>query len=225
MGGQDSRHILYRDNRYQGIQMSIEKAASRRRNQATLEVILAATYELLQQNGFDRLTIEGVAARAGVGKTTIYRWWPSRGALAVDAFLAVVSPQLSFNETLSASDDIRQQFRRLAAVYDGEVGKIVREIMGSAQFDCRTLALFNEGYLQPRRIAAKAALQRGIEQGEFRTDLNPEHVIDALYGPIYYRLLTGVSIREEAFLSTLEAYVLDGISLNGTTCDQRGLRE
>ncbi|MEL7554048.1 TetR/AcrR family transcriptional regulator [Pseudomonas protegens] len=205
--------------------MSIEKAAPRRRNQATLEVILTATYELLQQNGYDRLTIEGVAARAGVGKTTIYRWWPSRGALAVDAFLAVVSPRLSFNETESASDDIRRQVRRLAAVYDGEVGKIVREMMGSAQFDSTTLALFNEGYLQPRRIAAKAALQRGIEQGEFRADINPEHVIDALYGPIYYRLLTGASIREEAFLSTLEAYVLDGISLKSTTCDQRDLRD
>jgi AcrR family transcriptional regulator len=201
--------------------MSNEKTAPRRRNQVTLEVILTATYELLRQNGFDRLTIEGVAARAGVGKTTIYRWWPSRGALAVDAFLTVVSPQLSFNETVSASDAIRQQVRRLAAVYDGEVGKIVREMIGSAQFDSTTLALFNEGYLKPRRAAAKAALQRGIEQGEFRADLDPEHVIDALYGPIYYRLLTGASIQDEAFLFTLEAFVLDGISRNGTTCEKR----
>lgn len=193
--------------------MSNEKAAPRRRNKAALENILTTTYELLQQNGFDRLTIEGVAAKAGVGKTTIYRWWPSRGALAVDAFLAVVSPQLRFHETASASDDIRWQIRRLAKVYDGEVGRIVREMIGSAQFDNKTLELFNEGYLKPRRTAAKEALVRGIKQGEFRADLDPEFIIDALYGPIYYRLLTGGAILDESFLTTIETFVLGGISI------------
>ena len=195
--------------------MSNEKAAPRRRNKAVLENILTTTYELLQQNGFERLTIEGVAAKAGVGKTTIYRWWPSRGALAVDAFLAVVSPQLSFHETASASDDIRWQIRRLVKVYDAEVGRIVREMIGSAQFDNKTLELFNEGYLKPRRTAAKEALDRGIKQGEFRADLDPECVIDALYGPIYYRLLTGGALCDESFLATIETFVLAGISIKG----------
>lgn len=193
--------------------MSNENAAPRRRNKAVLENILTTTYELLQQNGFDRLTIEGVAAKAGVGKTTIYRWWPSRGALAVDAFLAVVSPQLSFHETASASDDIRWQIRRLVKVYGGEVGRTVREMIGSAQFDKKTLELFNEGYLKPRRTAAKEALDRGIKQGEFRADLDPEFIIDALYGPIYYRLLTGGAIGDESFLATIETFVLGSISI------------
>ncbi|WP_079566774.1 TetR/AcrR family transcriptional regulator [Bradyrhizobium erythrophlei] len=68
--------------------------------------VLDATYELLKTVGFHQMSIEGVAARAGVGKATIYRWWSSKGVLAVEAFMEAVAPSIAFRETGSARADI-----------------------------------------------------------------------------------------------------------------------
>ena len=73
----------------------IEARAGRRRSETSRQAILQAAFALMEEVGFDRMSIEGVAARAGVGKTTIYRWWGSRGVLAVEAFLTAVAPAIA----------------------------------------------------------------------------------------------------------------------------------
>jgi len=170
-----------------------------------------AANELLEGAGFGRLTIEGVAARAGVGKTTIYRWWPSRGALAMEALLSKVAPVIAFPQTDCASDDIAAQMRRLARAYRGKTGTVVREMIASSQGDAAIRQLFFDGYLAPRREAARRALRRGVARGEFRSDLDLDAVIDALYGPLFYRLLLGHAPNDDAFLDSVAAAVLTGI--------------
>jgi AcrR family transcriptional regulator len=193
--------------------LASDATTGRKRSPAAYGAILETTQTLLEEIGFEKLTIEGVAARAGVGKATIYRWWPSKGALVVEAFLTAVAPTTAFTMGDSASEDIRTQSRRLARAYNGKTGKIVREMIGSGQFDPETMRLFDEGYLKPRRTAAKQALQRGIAQGEFRRDIDLDAVVDALYAPIFHRLLVGHASNNEKFVKSLVDLVLAGIEL------------
>jgi AcrR family transcriptional regulator len=185
----------------------------RKRSPEAYGAVLASARALLEEIGFERLTIEGVAARAGVGKATIYRWWPSKGALVVEAFLTAVAPTLTFPRSKSARKDLAIQLRREARVYSGRIGQIVREMIGSGQFDRETMRLFDEGYLRPRRTAAKQALQRGIDQGEFRKDIDLDAAVDALHAPIFHRLLVGYDTNNDRFLNALVEIVLDGISV------------
>jgi AcrR family transcriptional regulator len=172
--------------------------------------ILEAAYAQLEEGGLAGFTIEGVAARSGAAKTTIYRWWPSREALAVAAFLATTGPRIAFPRTGSAADDIRAQMRRLTSVYRGKTGRVVRDLIAAGRGDPGAAAAFIEGYIRPRREVVRAVLQRGIEGGEFRVDLDIEAVIDALYGPIFYRLLVGHGPLDPTWTEHVAAIVLDG---------------
>jgi len=192
-----------------------DQGPGRPRSQSTRDAILKATWAIIEEDGLDSLSIEGVAARAAVGKTTIYRWWTNKRALAVEAFLVEVSPALAFPNTGSAREDIGRQMVQLARVYRGKTGRIVCEMIGNGQFDRETLRLFYEGYLLPRRAAAKAVLQRGVDQGEFKSDIDFEAVIDALYAPLFHRVLIGHASNNAKFLAFLADTVLTAISTHG----------
>src|ERR1700694_1512331 len=94
----------------------------RRRSEASRKAILDATYELLKTIGFHQMSIEGVASRAGVGKATIYRWWSSKGVLAVEAFMEAISPSIAFRETGSGRAYIERQMKISAEAYRGRTG-------------------------------------------------------------------------------------------------------
>ncbi|MGQ2995864.1 TetR/AcrR family transcriptional regulator [Variovorax sp.] len=189
------------------------RSPGRQRDTAAHEAILAATHELLDELGYSKLSIEGVASRAGVGKATIYRWWPHKGALAVEAYLTAVAPSIAFPVTDDPRRDIEVQVHRLARVYRGQKGQTLRTIIGSGLADEGTMQLLSDGYLNPRRGVAKAALMRGVEHGVFRDDLDLERVIDAIYGPLFHRLIIGHAALDVAFIDTLLQIVLDGISV------------
>jgi len=186
----------------------------RPRSQSARDAILKATWSIIEEDGLDSLSIEGVAARAAVGKTTIYRWWTNKRPLAVEAFLVSVSPALAFPNTGSAREDISRQMVQLARVYRGKIGRVVCEMIGNGQFDRETLRLFYEGYLRPRRAATKEVLQRGIDQGEFKGDIDFEAVIDALHAPLFHRVLIGHAPNNATFLAFLADTVLTAISTN-----------
>ena len=183
----------------------------RRRSEVSRKAILDATYVLLKTVGFHQMSIEGVAARASVGKATIYRWWSSKGVLAVEAFMEAIEPSIAFRETASARADIERQMKLLAEAYRGRAGEILKEMIGFSQCDAEMRESFFVGYLKPRREAAKAALQRGIDQGEFQSNLDPEVLVDALYGPLIYRMLTGYYPIDNSFINQTRRVVFEGI--------------
>lgn len=197
--------------------LSCDPATGRRRSNASRDATLAATHELLEEIGFDKLSIEGVAARAGVGKATIYRWWPGKGALAMEAFLAAVVPTIEFPETSSARDDLMVQIHRVAAAYRSRAGRIVREMISLGQTNIETLHQFVAGYLEPRRTAAKEVLKRGMDKGEFVKDANLDVVVDALYGPIFHRTLCGHAPIDDKYVTMHVTLVLDSISARRKT--------
>src|SRR6202158_6440145 len=103
----------------QGNGSGVKRSPGRPRSERARVSILRSTLELLAQKGFSELTIEAVAAHAGVGKATVYRWWPDKAALIVDAFAASTTRRLHFPDTGSVRTDMSQQMRQLIKIFRG----------------------------------------------------------------------------------------------------------
>jgi AcrR family transcriptional regulator len=150
---------------------------------------LKAALELLEQTGFADVTIDAIAERAKVGKATVYRWWPDKAAVVIEAFRETVAPQLPFPETGSFRDDIRAQLRSFASVLAGSAGRMLIEFIVAARTDPEVAKAFKTIWADPRRAEAKQVLKRHQRRGQLRTDADLDLVLDALYGPLYFRLL------------------------------------
>ncbi len=174
-------------------------------------VILKAASELLEERGFGGFSIEAVAARSRAARSTIYRWWPSRGALAMAGFLAETAPKIAYRSTGSAIADIKEQMKLVARVYGGTVGRTISAIVAQAQGDEQTLKALLDGYVLPRRAEAKQVLKRGIDSGELRADLDLDVVVDALYGPIWYRILVPHRPLSVRWVAALTDHVFVGL--------------
>lgn len=181
-----------------------------RSEQARLS-ILRSTLELLGRTGYSGLTIEEVAARAGVGKATVYRWWPHKGALIADAFASSTTSKLHFPDTGSLATDMSRQMRQLVKVFSSPRGRIVSAILAAGQTDREVIAAFRQRFLKPRRQEAYATLRRGILRGELRKDVDLDLLLDSLYGPIYMRFLIQHERLTPQFVNKLCAIVLAGV--------------
>ena len=170
---------------------AVKRSPGRPRSERARQAILISTLGFLEQkeNGFADLTIEHIAAQAGVGKATVYRWWSTKAALVADAFASSVTQKLRFPDTGSVCDDIAQQMRQLVKILRSRRGHVVSAILGAGQSDSTLISAFRERFLKPRREEAYATLRRGIVRGELPEALDLDHVLDALYGPIYMRFL------------------------------------
>jgi len=172
--------------------------------------ILRSTLKLLGENGFPDLTIEHVASYAGVGKATVYRWWPNKAALIADAFASSTTRKLHFPDTGSLREDMSQQMQQLVKIFRGRRGRIVSAMLGGGQSDPDLVAAFRERFLKPRRQEAYATLRRGILRGELPKNLDMDLLLDSLYGPIYMRFLIRHDSLTPDFVDRLCDLVLGG---------------
>jgi AcrR family transcriptional regulator len=180
------------------------RAPHRRDEQARLAVLHAAD-DLLVERGFGGVTIEGIAARAGVAKQTIYRWWPSKVDILLDTLIEDAGRQLTIEDTGSAVECTRRYLRRLARfLVRDPAGKVLLALIGEAQHDPEMARAFHERYLAPRREREREMLRRGVDCGELSVELDIDAALDALCGPILYRALTGRTIPR-GFIDTLIA--------------------
>lgn len=187
-----------------------KRPPGRPRSEQARLAILRSTLKMLGETGFSDFTIEGVAERASVGKATVYRWWPDKGALIADAFASSTTRNLRFPDTGSVYTDMSQQMRQLAKVFSSPRGKIVSAILAAGQSDKDLIAAFRTRFLWPRRREAYATLRRGVRRGELRKDLDPDLILDSLYGPIYMRFLIRHGRLTPEFVDRLCALVLRG---------------
>jgi AcrR family transcriptional regulator len=187
-----------------------KRAPGRPRSEQAHSAILRSTLKLLGQNGFSELTIESVAAHAGVGKATVYRWWPNKAALIADAFASSTTRKLHFPDTGSVRTDMSQQMRQVIKIFNSRRGRIVSAILGGGQSDRDLIAAFRERFLWPRRREAYATLRRGILRGELRKDVDMDLLLDSLYGPIYMRFLIRHDKLTPDFVDSLCELVLAG---------------
>ena len=174
--------------------------------------ILRSTLKLLGKSGFSDLTIEAVAAHAGVGKATVYRWWTNKAVLIADAFASSATRKLHFPDTGSVLTDMSQQMRQLIKIFRSPRGRIVSAILGGGQSDQDLISAFRERFLWPRRQEAYATLRRGILRGELREDQDLDLLLDSLYGPIYMRFLIRHDRLTPNFVDSLCELVLGGAS-------------
>jgi AcrR family transcriptional regulator len=183
------------------------RAPHRRDENARLAVLHAAD-DLLVERGFGGVTIEGIAARAGVAKQTIYRWWPSKVDVLLDTLVDDASRQLAVPDTGSAIDDTRRYLRVLARFLTREpAGKVLLALLGEAQHDAEMAGVFHHRYLDPQREREREMLKRGIAAGELPAALDVDAALDAMSGPIVYRALTGAPIPR-SFVDGLVADIL-----------------
>jgi AcrR family transcriptional regulator len=176
------------------------------------QAILRSTLKLLkQQGGFPELSIEAIAADANVGKTTVYRWWPTKAALVADAFSASAEEELQFPNTGSVLGDMSLQMRRLIRIFRSERGKVVAALLAGGQSDPELIEAFRDRFLWPRRQQAYATLQRGIDRGELPSDSDLNLILDCLYGPIYMRFLIRHDKLEETYADQICGLVLESL--------------
>ena len=142
--------------------------------------------------------MDAIAARAGVSKATIYRWWPSKAAVVMDAFLANTSPRMPFPDTGATREDLRRQIKNVIRLFNQpRTGRPFVALIAECQHDPVLAQAFRERFIAARRAAARKVLIRGLERGELRSDLDVDIAIDALYGALYYRLLvSGDPLRQ-----------------------------
>ncbi|MEO6079944.1 MAG: TetR/AcrR family transcriptional regulator [Steroidobacteraceae bacterium] len=189
------------------------KTAGRPRSATSRSAILKAAYQILREAGFAGFTVEGVAARAGAGKATIYRWWQTKGTLAIEAFLVAVAPRMdATNETDSAITDLRAQVHHAAGVYRGRPGQLLRELIALGQQDSATRKVLQTDFVEPRRKSALRLLQRAVEAGELPKDTDIDVLADVLWGPIFHRLLVNHMPIDRNFIEKLLDLVLGGVS-------------
>jgi len=184
----------------------------RPRSEESRQAILRSTLKLLQQpGGFAELSIEAIAADANVGKTTVYRWWPTKGALVADAFSASADEELQFPNTGSVQRDMNLQMRRLIRIFRSERGKVVAALLAGGQSDPAMIEAYRDRFLWPRRRQAYQTLQRGVDRGELSAGCDFDLILDSLYGPILMRFLIRHVKLEESFADEICGLVLQGL--------------
>ncbi len=191
-----------------GMVISLDKKIGRPRSEDTKKAILKASYELLLENGFPEVTMEGIAKRAGVSKATLYKWWPNKAAVVLDGFFNAAESILEVPDTGSIKEDLFLQVNNLASFLTSPKGKVIREFIAEGQSDANVAEEYRNRYFNPRRLISRNLLERGIARGEIRGDLDVELCIDLIFAPLFYRLLITGEVINSDFITELISYNL-----------------
>ncbi|WP_053382674.1 TetR/AcrR family transcriptional regulator [Leucobacter celer] len=174
--------------------------------------VLYAVGDLLLRDGLPGLTFERIARESGVSKTTLYKWWPSVGALALDGYFHAVEDTLAFPDTGSIRADITTQLHHfIELMTTTPAGRLLVELIGQSQTDHDLAAEYRRLYSSQRRELAAARFQRAQEAGQIRPDVNAEVLVDQLWGAVYHRLLIPDQPVDETFADALISNLFDGI--------------
>src|SRR3954467_3254022 len=169
--------------------MSARAPDPARRSERARRAILDSAMRLCRDRGYEGTTIEAIAAEAGVGKQTIYRWWPSKGAVVLEALNEQADATLAFPDTGDVVADLRTQMGDVAKILAGVGAGPFAGLIGAAQSDPALTESVLETIINPRGAACRKRLEAAQRDGQLRTDADLEEVIELLYGPLYYRLL------------------------------------
>lgn len=165
------------------------ESAGRPRSEQTRRAVLSAAYQSLSEVGFRSVTMDDIAHRAGASKATLYRWWPSKAAILLDAVHERSEAYPEFSDSGDARTDLRNEIRGVIAFYGTDAGTATLDLVAESRFDPSLAADFRERFIMGRRKATAEVFGRGIARDQIRGDLNFDVVMDALWGALYYKLL------------------------------------
>jgi AcrR family transcriptional regulator len=170
------------------------------------QAILEATLLMLRERGYGGLTIDGVAARAGVGRPTIYRRWASKPALVVAALVDSARLALPMLDTGSLRDDlIAVQRHQVELMNSPDNRRVTAGLIADLAADPQLAERYVTEYLVPRRAAVWQVLQRGVDRGELDANVDFAFVYDLLVGPLFMRAVVwGEPLAPEAAEKTAD---------------------
>lgn len=179
----------------------------RRRDPDAQGAILQATRELLLEVGYPKLSIESVARRARVGKSTIYRWWPTRGALVLEA----TSSHLEIGvvpDTGDTIEDLTVAVRQLVDTFSDRLAStVIFAVVAHLEDDPTMAAAFRDTWVYPWRASARAAIERGIERGDLPSDTDVDLSLDVLVGTVFQRTLVQARPATDGLAEGLAAMI------------------
>lgn len=186
------------------------RSSGRPRSRRAHDAIIEATVELLAAVGYGDMSIEAIAERAGVGKSTIYRWWPSKGALAGEA-LALGLNRGPEPPTGSTREDLIRTIEVTIGNYSDSNAamSILPALVAHLERDPELLQAFRHSFLEPRRQNGRALIASAVERGDLPEDVDPDLLMDIWAGAIFYRSLVSGG-RLEGVSERLAAFILSG---------------
>jgi AcrR family transcriptional regulator len=186
----------------------------RPRSEKARNAILEAAAELLLARGLEAASMDAVAERAGVSKATIYRWWPSKQMLALDALFGWAAASAPTRDTGTLQGDLLALLRPwVREIRSRPFGRVIAALLSEAQSDPVFAEAYRTHFVDPRREAMRAAFARAAERGEVAADLDVEVALDLIYGPIYHRLLHGHAALSDRFARDIVELALGGVLL------------
>jgi len=189
----------------------------RPRSERSHRAILDAANEMLEERGIVDLTIDEVAQRAGVSKATIYRRWPSKGTLVFEAFSTDFLVQQPLPDTGSLRGDLLAALRAWMRVVKGTVtGRTLVGLIAEVQRDPELAEIWQERFMKPVRAQHRMMVDRAVERGEVSAAIDPEVVLDLIYGAAYHRLLQSHLPLSDRFAQAVVDTVVNGVLTNHT---------
>jgi len=191
------------------------QAPHRRRSETSRRAILDASLDLCAELGYGPVTVEAIAARAGVSKKTIYRWWPSKGAVVLEALDDVANPAADFPDSGDLREDLVTQMDGLVRqlLSDRRFGRALTGLIADTQHDPQLARGLDDDLFRPRVEDARRRLVKARDARQIAPDADPDLVIELLYTPLYYRLLLHQGdLHDAAELRTLVDHVLRSVA-------------
>lgn len=189
----------------------LESRRGRPRDPATRSAILEAAYQLLEQGGIAAVTMEAVAEKAGVGKPTVYRWWPNSAAVAMAALMEHDIP-VKAPRAKSPMTALRRQLKAVAQIFSTPLGRSVAIMLASSDSQTELSKSFRNHFIVARREEAHALLEEAISVGEVWRGVDLDAALDLLYGALFYRLIVAPTAIDGAYTERILSLLLAGVS-------------
>lgn len=186
-------------------------ARGRPRSTAVRHAVLSAAAELALDGGPAAATVDAIAKRAEVSRTTIYKWWPSAAAIVLEGLLDAVRDSIVRPPGSTSLEALRHHVRSLNAILsDPAVGPLLRNVIAAASSDPAIARALVDRWIAPRRDAVSAILREAVARGEIAAEADVETVVDALVAPPYYRLVLGLAPLDDDDVDRLTTTVWRG---------------
>jgi AcrR family transcriptional regulator len=187
--------------------------SGRPRSERVHQAILTAARELLMEEGFAAMRLEHVAARAGVGKATIYRRWSSKQALAQDLLSQLAAPHIAVADTGNTHGELLAAVTNpMRAVTETDFGPVIKAMLSQIASNPNIGDPFRASVVEARRAEVARVIERGIARGDIRKDADIAVATELLVGPVYFRLMFG-GVLDLAFAEQIVDSVMRGYSV------------
>lgn len=189
-----------------------QRGRGRPRDGVARQRILESAFALVEEVGFANTTTDAIAERAGASKATIYRWWPNKAAVLIEALREQVALEQPFPNTGDLRKDIHAQLQNFMHLLTGGRGRIFKAFLAAAQSDPEVADAFRTLWIQPRRAEACSVLESYRDRGAIAKTLDLGTALDLIYGPIYFRLLAGHAPLTPDFARNIADLALESFS-------------